>query len=266
MRDKARWLKGKGTITAAKAMLEGRTKPLAACRSLLSVDDGIGQILAALEDKDPGLQNSVIVFTSDQGIQYGEHNWFQKKVPYEGTIRVPFVVRADGLLAGEPSVDTSNLVLNIDLAPTILDLTAQAGSPGCPRQDPYRQRCEQRGGGFDGLSLAPLLGPTVAPTPPFSDRVFLIEMWDALASFPEYCAVRSVDAKLIRYDKDVGADLEAYDLNTDPHELHSKVYSDPDGVARTRPGGQAIFDALYPRLTELCDPLPPEYVAFPAQA
>ncbi|CAN5801175.1 hypothetical protein BH18ACT17_BH18ACT17_08310 [soil metagenome] len=78
------------------AQEQGRDAPLRACRSLLSVDDGVARIVTALEAKDPGLRNTVIVFTSDQGFQFGEHNWIAKRVPYEGTIRVPFVVRADG--------------------------------------------------------------------------------------------------------------------------------------------------------------------------
>jgi hypothetical protein len=114
MKDKSRFLKGKG---AMPAQTEGRTKPLAACRALLSVDDGIRDILAALETKDPGLNNTVVVFTSDQGVQFGEHNWIPKKVPYEGTIRVPFVIRADGLFAELPSTDASNMVLNNVIPP-----------------------------------------------------------------------------------------------------------------------------------------------------
>ena len=105
------------------------------------------------------------------------------------------------------------------------------------------------------------LGPTVAPTAGFSDRVFLIEIWDP-STFPEYCAVRSPTAKLIRYDKDLGADYEGYDLTTDPNELHSVVYSGADGVAKFRGSGRAVYDELYPQLVTLCNPLPPGYLPF----
>jgi arylsulfatase A-like enzyme len=149
IRDKARWEQGWKSWSASKASVEGYQKPLKSCRTLLSVDDGVGRILGALDAKDPGLDNTVIIFTSDQGIQYGEHNWPNKRVPYEGTIRVPFVVRADGILGDTaPTTDVSNIVLNIDVAPTFVELAGAVATPGCPAasQEPYFSRCTERGG------------------------------------------------------------------------------------------------------------------------
>ena len=267
MKDKSRWSKNRKPWTDQHALEDGVTRPRDACRSLLSVDDGIARILTELDAKDPGLGNTIVIFTSDQGVQYGEHAWELKRVPYEGTIRVPYVVRADGLLGEQRTTDASNLVLNIDLAPTIVDLAGATGTPGCAAEEPFRTPCLDRGGGFDGESFASLLTPDVAQMPTFSDRVFLIEMHDD-GTFPEYCAVRSRDAKLIRYDKDAGADFEGYDLSgaygrADPHELHSVVYSGADGVPKFRAGGKQLFDDLYPALEQLCDPLPPDYLSFP---
>jgi len=276
LQDKARWEKGRGAFGASKATLEGVTKPTKACRTLLSVDDGVQRILAALEAKDPGLDNTVILFTSDQGIEYGEHNWIVKRVPYEETIKVPFVVRADGLLGENAgTVDASDMVLNIDVAPTFLALAGAADTPGCPAptQEPFYSRCVERGGGFDGQSFASLLGPSVAATPGFDDRVFLVEMSDD-GTFPEYCAVRGPNGMLVRYDKNAGPDWAGFDLTgaygrADPFELHSVVWSAataPDDVqfrgdSNGVPGavGRALFDDLYPHLKTLCDPLPPLY-------
>jgi arylsulfatase A-like enzyme len=267
MKDKARWQKNRKPFASEKALSEGRTKPMNGCRALLSVDDGVAAILAALERKDPGLDHTVVVLTSDQGVQYGEHGWLPKRIAFEGTIQVPYVMRADGLLAEQPTVDAINLVLNIDLAPTLLELAGASGSPGCPTEDPYRARCLERGGGFDGTSFTTLLGPSVEPVPGFADRVFLIEMF-AEGTFPEYCAVRSADAKLIRYDRDSGPDFEGYDLTgaygrADPFELHSVVSSNAKGVVTFRAGGRDLYEDLYPSLRSLCDPLPPGYPAFP---
>ena len=268
MKDKARWHKGRTAWSASKSMTEGRTIPLRGCRSLLSVDEGVGRIVAALEEKDPGLRNTVIVFSSDQGIQYGEHNWSGKRVPYEGSIRVPLVVRADGLLPdeGTASIDRQNLVLNIDLAPTLLDLVGTTATPGCPSTEPFATACASRGGAFDGQSFAPLLDESPHPYPGFADRTFLIEMYDD-DGFPTYCAVRSPDAKLIRYFRNAGPDYEGYDLTgaygrADPHELHSVVYSNSDGIPRFRAGGAQLFADLSPSLVTLCDPLPPLYPGF----
>lgn len=268
MKDKGRWQKGKAAFTSSQIQLQGVTRPQEGCRTLLSVDDSIADILAALETKDPGLNNTVIVFTSDQGIQYGDHNQIEKRVAFESTIHVPYVVRADFLLGEAGLPDTENIVLNIDLAPTIVQLAGVAASPGCANEEPYRSACLQRGGGFDGQSFVSLLTPDPVPTPGFADRAFLIEMYDD-AAFPEYCAVRTRDAKLIRYEKDQGADFEAYDLAVDPYELHSKVFSAANGVPRFRPAdvggrsGQQLYDQLYPVLTQLCSPLPPDYLPFP---
>jgi N-acetylglucosamine-6-sulfatase len=265
MRDKARWLSSKSAWSSSKSLTEGRTIPLRACRSLLSVDAGVARIVSALEEKDPGLENTVIVFTSDQGIQWGEHNWTQKRVPYEGTIRVPFVVRADGLLPGAGSTDRANLILNIDLAPTLVDIVGTSATPGCPTTEPFASACNARGGSFDGRTFLPLLTDPVAASPGFSDRAFLIEMYDD-DGFPTYCAVRTPDAKLIRYVRTAGPDYEGYDLSgaygrADPHELHSVVHSNSDGVARFRANGAELYADLYPLLRDLCDPRPPTYPA-----
>jgi arylsulfatase A-like enzyme len=268
MRDKARWLKGRTAWSASKAAAEGLEAPLRGCRTLLSVDDGVARIVEALREKDPGLSNTIIVLTSDQGFQYGEHNWIAKRVPYEGTIRVPFVVRADGLLpeGGGPSVDDQNVVLNIDLAPTLLALVGTSAVPGCPTSEPFGSACVTAGGSFDGVSVADLLRGAPDPVPGFADRRFLIEMYDD-DGFPSYCAVRSADAKLIRYFRNAGPDYEGYDLSgaygrADPHELHSIVFSGTDGVPRFRSNGAALFADLYPTLVELCDPRPPTYPGF----
>ena len=237
------------------------------CRALLAVDDGIARILAALEEKDPGLDHTIVVFTSDQGVQNGEHQHSTKKVPYESTIRVPFVVRADGLLGGAPSIDDEHIVTNVDLAPTLLELAGVDPAtivPGCPdSNDVYETRCRQRGGRFDGRSFAPLLtGGAYAP----AQHVFL-EPWDPRAAaaslgedyVPSYCGVLSATAKLVVYDRGRGLDWEGYDLTADPHELRSLVHSGTSGVPKFRTGGRAIYDALLPTLRRLCDPPPPQH-------
>jgi hypothetical protein len=71
--------------------------------------------------------------------------------------------------------------------------------------------------------------------------------------------VRTANAKLIAYDRGRGLDWEGYDLVDDPHELRSLVYSGTSGVAKFRPGGRAIYDALRPALERLCDPAPPQH-------
>ena len=110
-------------------------------RSLLAVDRAVSDIIQALEESGR-LANTLIVFTSDNGMVWGEHRWGTKLVPYEESIRVPYVVRYD---AGIPSARTDErLVVNIDLAPTF---AALAGIPAP---------------GAEGESLLPLLGDPMA--------------------------------------------------------------------------------------------------------
>lgn len=269
--DKPRWVR-KAPYTAAQIQDAGVTRMVRGCQTMLAVDDGIARLLAALEEKDPGLQNTIIIFTSDQGVQSGNHMHMAKKVPWEETIRLPFVVRADGLLEETPSVDATNMILNIDVAPTLLQLAGgdpATLAPGCvDSNDYFEQTCLDRGGVFDGFSFAPLLDPSLGSYAPRD--AFLIEHWDPVSrtskglEIPTFCAVRTADAKLIRYYKGDawGFDWEGYDLVADPHELHSLVYSGKDGIPRFRGRGQEIYDELLPKLIELCDPRPPEYPPF----
>lgn len=194
-------------------------------QSLLAVDRAVGDIVQALEDTDR-LSNTMIVFMGDNGMSWGEHRWRKKVVPYEESIRVPFVVRFDRAIE-TPRTD-EHLVVNVDLAPTFVRL---AGSPAT---------------GFEGRSLMPLLR---------SDDVawrtdFLLEHLtksDGDRGVPTYCGVRNERYKYVRYST---GEQELYDLERDPLELRNVVrrdrYSD-------------VLRSLRGRLKQLCRPTPPGF-------
>jgi arylsulfatase A-like enzyme len=93
-------------------------------RVLLGVDENVGRVLDFL-DKNGLAENTVVVYTSDNGFFLGEHGLFDKRLMYEPSIRVPMMLRLPARV--KPGrVDTSHLVLNIDTAPTLLEL---AGVP-----------------------------------------------------------------------------------------------------------------------------------------
>ena len=98
-------------------------RDIAAC--LVSVDDGVGQILSHLE-KTGELKDTVIVYSSDNGYFLGEHGLQDKRAMYEDSIRVPFLVHYPRLV--RPGSVCDQMILNIDLAPTILDF-AGVGRP-----------------------------------------------------------------------------------------------------------------------------------------
>src|SRR5258708_7022882 len=107
-------------------------------QSLLAVDEGVAKVVAALK-RSGRLDDTLILFTSDNGFLQGEHRVQNaKELPYEPSIRVPLVVRGPGVPA---NAHLGQLVMNVDLAPTIAD--AAHATPGLAE---------------DGRSLLPLLG------------------------------------------------------------------------------------------------------------
>ena len=192
-------------------------------RSLLAVDRAVSAILGTLAETGR-LSNAMIVFMSDNGMLWGEHRWRKKLVPYEESIHVPFVVRADSLIT-EPRRD-QHLVVNIDLAPTFAAL-AGTGAPG-----------------VEGRSLLPLLSSTWAP---WRSDFLLEHMKTGERGVPTSCGVHTGRFVYVDY---VTGEEELYDLARDPHELSNRA-----GQADYRD----IRQALRHRLVELCDPLPPGF-------
>jgi N-acetylglucosamine-6-sulfatase len=189
-------------------------------QTLQSVDEQIGALLDALEETGR-LDDTLIVFTSDNGLLWGEHRWMKKEVPYDEALRVPLVIRDDRL---PTSVSTDDhLVLNVDLAPTIAELASV----------PHPET--------DGQSLVPLLRDPSAPWR--SD--FLIEHMEGANAVPSYCGVRTETQKFVRYQT---GERELYDLADDPYELHN-LANDPAHASDVQ--------RLSARLDELCDPPPP---------
>ncbi len=190
-------------------------------RSLQAVDRAVGRILGALEDTGR-LDDALVIFTSDNGLLWGEHRWLKKEVPYEEAIRVPLVVRADAIV-GEGARTDDHLVANIDLAPTIADV-AGVELPGA-----------------EGESLIPLLTGTADGW----RHALLIEHMRGANPIPTYCAVRTERYLFASYDT---GERELYDLNADPYELRN--------LSRTELGLEGRLDTT---LRNLCDPPPPGF-------
>ena len=122
---------GRETATTDEE-IRGRTE------MLLGVDDSLGRILATLEKKGV-LDDTVIVFTSDHGYFYGEHGLNEeRRLAYEETIRIPLLIRYPRRIAA--NVTRTQMVLSIDLAPTLLELAGV-----------------QPGADLQGRSLVPVL-------------------------------------------------------------------------------------------------------------
>ncbi|MDO5571793.1 MAG: sulfatase [Bacteroidales bacterium] len=170
-------------------------------RCIHSVDENIGRVLEYLE-KNNLLENTLIVYTSDQGFYMGEHGWFDKRFMYEESFRTPLVMRLPGGKKG----DVNELVQNIDYAPTMLELA------GVEIPDDIQ-----------GKSLLPLL------------KGEKTQWRDALYyhyyEFPDEHAVkrhygcRDNRYKLIHFYDDIDQ-WEFFDLEKDPSEMNNLI-NDP---------------------------------------
>lgn len=184
-------------------------------RMLLAVDDGVGRILDALKQTGR-LDDTIVVFTSDHGYFYGEHGLsVERRLAYEEAIRIPLLVRYPRLI--KPGTQRDELVLSLDLAPTLLELG------GAPLPADLH---------LHGRSLVPLLqGQSWTPR-----RSFLVEYFSDTV-FPRvshmgYQAVRTKDWKYIHYTELNGMD-ELYDLAADSYELKNRI-ADPTAQGKLR--------------------------------
>jgi arylsulfatase A-like enzyme len=177
-----------------EVVAQGDARVRGEVESLLAVDEGVEALLAAAAEL--GLEdNTVVVFTSDHGLLWGEHGWTGKECAYEEGIRTPLVIRYP-LLAPAPAV-RDEIVLNLDLAPTLADL---AGAP-VPAA-------------IDGRSVRDLLAG--APSLPWRDD-FLVENWTGFV--PASLAVRTRRWKYIETVQGTTTFTELYDLLADPYEM-----------------------------------------------
>jgi N-acetylglucosamine-6-sulfatase len=170
---------------------------------LLAVDESLGRIVAALE-KNGTLDDTVVVFTSDHGYFYGEHGLSEeRRLAYEEAIRIPLLVRYPPKVRSGST--PSELVLSLDVAPTLVELAGLTPSPG-----------------MQGRSLVPI----------FENRArdwrssFLIEYFSDTV-FPRirnmgYVAVRTTRHKYIEY-RELENMNELYDLEADPYEEHNLI-------------------------------------------
>ena len=84
-------------------------------RTIQSVDDGVGEVLAYLDEN--GLaENTIVIYTSDQGFYLGEHGWFDKRFMYEESLRTPLLMRYPKEIKAGTQID--QLIQNLDFAPT----------------------------------------------------------------------------------------------------------------------------------------------------
>ncbi|MBN2393787.1 MAG: sulfatase [Anaerolineae bacterium] len=185
-------------------------------RCVASVDDNVGRLLDYLDET--GLtENTIVIYTSDQGFFLGDHGWYDKRFMYEESLRMPFVIRYPQEIP--PGTVNKDMILNVDFPLTFLDYA------GIEAPDDMQ-----------GVSFRRLLQ---GETPEGWQTSLYYRYWMHLAHHNVYAhyGVRTLRYKLIYYYADAlgqpGAidnpkcpEWELFDLENDPYELHN-VYHDP---------------------------------------
>ncbi|MEO0894827.1 MAG: sulfatase [Bacteroidota bacterium] len=171
--------------------------------SIAAVDDGVGRVLDYLEES--GLaENTIVVYTSDQGFYLGEHGWFDKRFVYNESFKTPLMVKwPEHITAGKVN---TQMVQNLDFAPTILDL-AEIDIPAS----------------MQGVSLVPLLE---GEPKKFREAVYYhYYEYPGIHMVKRHYAIVTEEYKLVHYYHDVD-EWELIDRLKDPEEL-TNVYDDP---------------------------------------
>lgn len=184
-----------------------------------SVDDNIGRLMEYL-DKQGLRDNTLVIYTSDQGFFLGDHGWYDKRFMYEESLRMPFLARWPGKV--KPGTTSGDMVLNVDFAPTFL---AAAGLP---------VPADMQGKNALGV----LAGNT--PAGWRTEMYYRYYHYPADHRVQPHIGVRTLTHKLIHFNKI--DQWELYDLTVDPREKRNLI---------SEPGQQAKVAELKSRLMAL---------------
>jgi len=188
-------------------------------RTIQSVDDGVGEVLDYL-DQEGLTENTIVVYTSDQGFYLGEHGWFDKRFMYEESLRTPLLMRYPKEIPA--GIELDQMVQNLDFAPTFLDY-AGVEIPKDMQGTSFRKIASQEEKDWrDALYYTYYEYPSVHMV-------------------KRHYGVRTERYKLIHFYYDID-EWELYDLQEDPSEMNNR-YNDPDY--------KEVQKRLHERLTEL---------------
>ena len=165
-------------------------------RCVKGIDDGVGRILAYLEEIGE-LDNTVIIYTSDQGMYLGEHGFYDKRLALEEALRMPFVIRYPKAIKAGQKIDA--LVNNVDFPETIIDFAG------------LEIPAEMQGFSFKGI----VTGKDKTPIREASFYQFYS------SGCPPHFGIRTKNYKLLKYVDTEGkvAGMDIYDIRKDPWEM-----------------------------------------------
>lgn len=187
---------------------------------IASVDENVGVLLKYLEENNLK-DNTIIVYTSDQGFYLGEHSWFDKRFMYEQSLKTPLIISYPKSI--KTSVNSDHLVSNLDYAPTLLDFAGIT----IPED-------------MQGMSMKSILEGKEATT--WRDAVYYhYYEYPAEHSVKRHYGIRTDRYKLIHFYYDID-EWELYDLKNDPDEIKN-IYHEENN--------HQLVDSLKVKLKEL---------------
>ena len=173
--------------------------------SVQAVDDSVGRILNYL-DQNGLSENTLVIYSSDQGFYLGEHGWYDKRWMFEESLKMPFLVRWPGKV--NPGTRSEAMIQNIDYGPTFLDIAGVH----VPTE-------------MQGRSLKPLFENGGNKTPDWRDAIYYAYYENAAVhEVPIHDGVRTERHKLMYFPRN--REWNLYDLLTDPNEMKS-LHKDP---------------------------------------
>ena len=172
-------------------------------RTIQSVDDGVGEVLNYLDEA--GLSdNTIVVYTSDQGFYLGEHGWFDKRFMYEESLKTPFLIRYPKEIPAGSQVN--ELIQNLDYAPTFLDY-ANVKIPEDMQGESFRKIVSNE-------------------TEEWRDAIYYTYYeYPSVHMVKRHYGIRTDRYKLIHFYYDID-EWELFDLKNDPNEMNN-IYDDP---------------------------------------
>lgn len=183
----------------------------------MAVDDSVGQLLDFLDET--GLaENTVVIYSSDQGFYLGEHGWFDKRWMFEESFKMPFVIRWPGKV--KPDSKPTSLIQNIDYAPTFLEVAGVE----IPEE-------------IQGVSIAPTFKD---PTHSLRDSIYYAYYEVGEHAVPQHFGVRTQHQKLFYLP--ATNEWQMFDLAKDPMEMVN-IYGQP-AVASVQKALKAEFIEL----------------------
>ncbi len=189
-------------------------------RCVRALDENIGRMLDFLDES--GLaENTIVIYSSDQGFYLGEHGWYDKRWMFEESLSMPFVIRWPGVV--NPGTRSKAIIQNIDYAPTFLEA---AGSPVPPD--------------IQGRSLLPVLKNDGKAPDSWREAIYYAYYGENTHNVPPHDGIRTARHKLFRF---TGTDeWQLFDLENDPQEMKS-IHAAPANA-----GLLADLTALYRKL------------------